>query len=284
MRDRIKRALLRVTRPRNGARRWSTSSLRRRWIGAVGCVVAAGALTTSCGDDDSITSEIDTSPAVPTTSAPPTTKPISVASTTASTAPPTTTRPQAVLEQPAIWPAADVVFESPEAAAADFIVEVLGVPASLGEFQQGDTRSGEIEVFSPRQGDAGPAVVRGLLLLRQLGPYDGWFVLAAINDHARIDAPASGAQIDAGPLMVEGVGRGFEANIVVTALVADKVGTQLDRLITMGGAFDTAEPFTVTLDLSAAPPGETVMLLIRGGTGLETDPGDFAAIPVVVTG
>ena len=108
--------------------------------------------------------------------------------------------------------------------------------------------------------------------------------LASINDHSRIDAPASGAQIDAGPLTVEGVARGFEGSIVVTALVVDNVVPQLDRPITVGGTFDTAEPFKVTLDLSAARPGETVMLLIRGGTGLETDPGDFAAIPVVVTG
>jgi hypothetical protein len=284
VRDWIKGAPLRVTRSRIDARRRSASSTRRRGTEIVTCVIAAGAIATSCGDDDSNTNQIDPSTPVPTTSAPSPTEPTSVVETTATTARPTTTSAQAGLEQFAIWPAADVVFESPEAAATDFIVEVLGVPASLGEFQQGDMRSGEIEVFSARDGDAGIAVVRGLLLLRQLGPHHGWFVLAAINDHTRIDAPASGAQIDAGPLTVEGVARGFEANVVVTALVADKVGTELDRQITMGGAFDTAEPFNVTLDLSAAPPGETVMLLIRGGAGLEDDPGDFAAIPVGVTG
>jgi hypothetical protein len=39
-------------------------------------------------------------------------------------------------------------------------------------------------------------------------------------------------------------------------------------------------PFSVTLDLSDAPSGATVVLLVRGGTGLETDPGEFAAIPL----
>ena len=49
-------------------------------------------------------------------------------------------------------------------------------------------------------------------------------------------------------------------------------------------ARETAEPFSVTVDLSAAAAGTTVMLLVRGSTGLETDPGDFAAIPVTISG
>jgi hypothetical protein len=186
------------------------------------------------------------------------------------------------LEQPAIWPAADVVFVTPEAAAEDFVAQVLGVPPTLGEFQQGDSRSGEIEVFSPGEGDAGRAVVRGLLLLRQLGPENGWFVLAAVNDNASIIEPGSGERVVAGPVTVEGVARGFEASVVVTAFVAGAAGQELDQQITMGGAFETPEPFSVTVDLSQASPGEIVVLLVRGGAGLETDPGEFGAIPVVV--
>jgi hypothetical protein len=52
--------------------------------------------------------------------------------------------------QPAIWPAADVVFDTPEAAAADFVSTVLRVPPTLGEFQQGDPDSGEIGVRDRR--------------------------------------------------------------------------------------------------------------------------------------
>jgi len=194
----------------------------------------------------------------------------------------TTTMAPAELEQPAIWPAAGVVFDTPEAAAEDFVRQVLGVPPVLGEFQQGDARSGEIEVFSPGEGDASRAVFRGLLLLRQLGPEDGWFVIAAVNDNASISAPGSGEHIVAGPVTVEGVARGFEANVVVTAFVPGDAGEELDHQITMGGAFETPEPFNVTLDLSQAAPGEIVGLLVRGGAGLETDPGEFSAIPVVV--
>jgi hypothetical protein len=40
----------------------------------------------------------------------------------------------------------------------------------------------------------------------------------------------------------------------------------------------------VTLDLSDAEPGDVVVLLVRGGSGLESDPGDFGAIPIVIAG
>jgi hypothetical protein len=267
---------------------WVSRSLRV--AACVGLVVSLAA----CGDDDDegTTSEVSTSAVVETTAAPPTsgaastvvgtTTTASEAETTTTAEVTTTTMSPTGLEQPAIWPAADVVFVTPEAAAEDFVAQVLGVPPTLGEFQQGDSRSGEIEVFSPGEGDAGRAVFRGLLLLRQLGPENGWFVLAAVNDNASIIEPGSGERVVAGPVTVEGVARGFEASVVVTAFVAGAAGQELDQQITMAGAFETPEPFNVTVDLSQASPGEIVVLLVRGGTGLETDPGEFGAIPVVV--
>ena len=227
--------------------------------------------TTTTGDSAAPTS-------VPVTS-------VSATSTSSMSAPSTTTGPTTSpsevtqLEQPAIWPAADIVFETPEQAAADFVTTVLGVPPTLGEFVGGDSRSGEIEVFSP--GESGVPVSRGLLLLRMLGPDDGWFVLAAIGSGASISSPESGADVAAGPLIVEGVAQGHERNVVVTAFSAGDFGALLDQQITMGG-LESPEPFTVNLDLSAAAPGEVVTLLVSGGAGLETDPGNFTAIPVVI--
>ena len=228
---------------------------RRFWI----AIFATAVVLAACGDDDSGGGSIGTT----------TTEPSS-----------TTSAPE--LEQSAIWPAADVVFDTPEKAAADFVTEVLGVEPTLGQFQQGDSRSGEIEVFSPGEGDANARVMRGVLLLRQLGPANGWFVLAAANDNASITAPASMDEVAAGPLAVEGRARGFEANVVVTAFEAGDARAELDQVITQGGALESPEPFSVTLDLSGATPGDTVVLLVRGGTGLETDPGDFGAIPVII--
>lgn len=234
-------------------------------------MIAAVALLTSCGADDPRSAD---STATTTTA--------EVTTTTAELT--TTTGGLAEFAQPAIWPAADVVFETPDEAAADFVAQVLGVEPVLGEFRQGDSRSGEIEVFSPGEGGAGSRVARGLLLLRQLGPENGWFIVAAANDFASITSPESNAMVDAGPLSVEGLARGFEANVVVTAHVAGHAEAVLDQQITQGGAMETAEPYAVTLDLSGAPPGGIVMVLVRGGVGLETDPGEFGAIPVVIVG
>jgi hypothetical protein len=239
---------------------------------AVGLVGAA--LLVACGDDAATGTGGAVTATTVAASAPSTaTVPGSVASTT--------TTPLR-LSQPAVWPAPDVVFATPEEAAQSFVHEVLGVPPVLGEFRQGDSRSGEIDVLSPAGGSA--SVLRGLLLLRQLGPDSGWFVLAAVNDNASITMPPPGSEVAAGPLRLEGRARGFEGNVTVTAFEAGNRGSQLDQIVTQGGALVTPAPFPVTLDLSAPAPGDTVALLVRGGPGSDTDPGEFGVIPVTIAG
>ncbi len=249
-------------------------------------LVAVAALFAACGSDQSggaTTSEpaptTTTQPAPTTTSelATTTTEPAATTTQPAST----TTSEPAVPQQQAIWPAADVVFATPEAAAADFVAKVFGDGPVLGEFQAGDSRSGEIEVFASVDG-APIGQARSMLLLRRLGPSAGWFILAAENEFATITVPDSMSSVPAGPLTVEGVGRGFEATIVVSAFVAGRADTEFDREVTMAGNFGEALPYSVSLDLTAASPGDVVALLVRGGAGLETDPGDFGAIPVVI--
>lgn len=171
-------------------------------------------------------------------------------------------------------------YATPQAAATDFVERVLKVPAHLGQFQQGDSRSGELPVMSPGEGGT-TQVQRGLLLMRQLGARNGWFVLAATNANATISAPVQGATVPATKVVVTGKARGFEANVVVSARVAGHTET-LDSVVTYGGAMETPKPYTVTLDLSKAKPGDIVTLLVRGGTGLETDPGEFGAIAVQI--
>ena len=232
--------------------------------------VATVALLAACGDDTSGGSTITSEPAAGTT-------------TTTSEPAATTTSEPVQLEQPAIWPAADVVFTTPEAAAADFVAQVLGAGHVLGEFVGGDQRSGEIEVFASVDGVA-ISTARSLLFLRRLGPADGWFVIGAGNEFATISTPEPMAVVAAGPLTVEGVARGFEATVVVSAFVAGRGDPLLDQEVAMAGNLDVALPYSVTLDLSGASPGDTVVLLVRGGAGLETDPGDFGAIPVVIGG
>lgn len=241
-------------------------------------------LSTACGsNDETATSTTTTASATSsstTTVADSTTTTVADATTTTAAAT-TSTSAVVTLEQPAIWPAADVVFDSPEAAAHDFVSSVFGVPPELGEFQQGDGRSGEIEVLPPAETD-GVGALRSVLLLRQLGPDNGWFVIGAINENNVITSPESIADVAAGSLEVSGEGRGFEGALVVEAFLAGDANDRLDQQIAQGGSTEATEPYSVTVDLSGVDAGQTVMLLVRGGVGLDTDPGEFSAIPVVV--
>lgn len=187
-------------------------------------------------------------------------------------------------QQPAIWPSADVVFATPEEVAADFVRTVLlnGEEPTLGEFRRGDARSGEMPVISPGDGPGAAQLERGVLFLRQLGPDDGWFVIGAASDGATITRPSTGDVVAAGPLTVEGEARGFEGTVVVSAFPAGDAATMLDLQVARGGAFADNEPYSATIDLANAMPAEVVAVLVQGDTGLETDPGTFAAIPVVV--
>lgn len=279
-------------------------SRRRFLVLLVPLAFFAGWVLVACGDDDAAAPTTDRTTVVPTvvstvpTTEPATTEPATTVTTTtepATTEPATTQAPTSqaptsqapttvpiLPDQPAVWPRPDLVVTSPEAAAADFVSQVLGVPPELGEFMAGDSRSGEIEVFSPGGGGPGSRVARSLLLMRQLGPDGGWFVIAAVDEHATITAPAAGATVAAGPLEVSGVARGFEATIIVKAFAAGDDTPLIDPVIAMGGAFETAEPYSATIDLSSVPSGTTVTILVRGDTGLETDPGEFSAIAVVV--
>jgi hypothetical protein len=177
-----------------------------------------------------------------------------------------------------------VVFETPDGAAADFISTVFGIEPLLGDFREGDSRSGEIEVLSPGDDDD-PSTVSPtgvLLLLRRLGSDDGWFVMAAVSDGVSITSPESTVEVAAGPLSIEGLARGHERNVVVSAFVAG-AAQALDDDFMMAGLI-TPEPYTVTLDLSGATPGDVVALLVRGDTGLEGATGEFATIPVSIVG
>ena len=201
--------------------------------------------------------------------------------TTSSVVDGTTTTTPAGLEQPALWPAAGVVFTDPVAASQDFLDQVLGA-GEAGAFREGDARSGEVDALF-RGEDGSQEIVRSTLLVRQLGAEGGWFVIAAVNPNAAITVPDALAEVPAAPLTVEGIGRGFEAALNVSARLAGTPGAPIDEQQATGGAEATPLPFSTTLDLTGVAPGSTVTILVRGGTGLETDPGDFGAIPVVIT-
>jgi hypothetical protein len=175
---------------------------------------------------------------------------------------------------------ADDIEDTPEGAAAGFMARYFpDASVTFGEFQQGDSQSGEIEVLGGGEG-GGAELLRSTLLLRQVGP--GWFVIAAVNPNVAITSPDAQAEVPGGePLVVDGTGRGFEATIVVRVEAID--GSEVFEAIGSGGSAEAPEPFSVEVDLSGPSlTGQTLAIIAQGGTGLEDDPGEFSAIPVVV--
>lgn len=181
-------------------------------------------------------------------------------------------------EQPfAIWSSTDSTVRTPEAAADAAVRDLLGVEPVVGEFMAGDSRSGEVVVFSP--GESVP-VERSLLLMRQLGPDDRWSVIGAINEAMTIAVPATMSIHPSGPLRVSGRARGFEALVIVSAHRVGDDTELIDDEVIMGGSLERSEPYDVVLDLSDTEPGDIVAIVVRGGVGLEDDPGEFSAIPI----
>jgi len=174
---------------------------------------------------------------------------------------------------------ADDVEDTPEGAAEGFMARYFpDASVTFGEFQQGDSQSGEIEVLGGGEGGGGD-LLRSTLLLRQVGP--GWFVIAAVNPNVAITSPEAQTAVALGsPLTVEGEGRGFEATIVVRVEAID--GSESVQEVGAGGSAETPEPFTVDVEIPGTlQPGTTLAVIAQGGTGLDDDPGEFSAIPVV---
>lgn len=117
-------------------------------------------LMLGCGSQDPPVSYPDTTANETTTS--------QTADTTPTTGGPSTTAPSDPVDVPmAIWVSSGPEADTPESAAEAAVRELLGVTPILGEFQAGDSRSGEMLIFSP--GENG-LMQRSLLMLRQMGP------------------------------------------------------------------------------------------------------------------
>jgi hypothetical protein len=233
----------------------------RRLAGLAG---AGLLLLAACGDDDDDADATTTTTEVETTT---TTEPADTTTTTA-----------AESDLLALFPADDVE-PTPEGAAAGFMARYFpDASVTLGEFAEGDGESGEIEILGGGEG-GGAALLRSTLLLRQVD--EGWFVIAAVNPNVAITSPEAQSAVGVGqPLTIEGVGRGFEASIHVRVEAID--GSAAFDALGAGGSGETPEPFSVEVEIpGTVQPGTTLAIIAQGGTGLEDDPGEFSAVPVV---
>ena len=145
--------------------------------------------------------------------------PSPAASTPAATAP-TATTPASDFDR-ALWPdpATATAQDGPLDVARSFLERFVGVEnPALGEFQQGDSRSGEVPVLRRREDGSVLDKVIAWIAVRQL---DGvrWFVIVAGSDEVKLSSPRAGENevmpTISSPVKVEGRGLGFEGNILV---------------------------------------------------------------------
>jgi hypothetical protein len=194
----------------------------------------------------------------------------------------TATTPQTMFDN-ALWPdPADATEDAtPRAVARSFVEDFVGMrKPALGEFQQGDARSGEVPVLlRGEDGTVQEDRVIATIALRQL---DGarWFVIAAFSDDVELTQPsaAEGEPMPAiaSPVRVAGNGAGFEGNVVLRVHAAFDPEAIAEEPVTAGSA--TPEPFSADLAFER-PASATGAIVARAGGGLAgTTP--FAAIGV----
>lgn len=172
-----------------------------------------------------------------------------------STQPSPTTAPPAVGDATVMWPfpGSTAHFASPDDAARSFATEYLGFEDPiLDEFQQGDSRSGEVPI---RPSERGPVTT---ILVRQVGPGDDWSVLGAVTANIDVTTPTAGEEI-ASPVRVAGRALAFEGNVQVEVRQDGSLGPIGAGFVTGGG--DAMRDFTglIPFETPSAPYGALVL-------------------------
>ena len=221
----------------------STGSGPGKAVIAVTAVLAAlavaGLVVYLVRDDDEATTVDTTTTASSTTSASTTTEPDTTPSTEPGAVGDTAT---------AVWPWASTAqrFEDPVAAARSFAVDYVGfTDPVMGEFQQGDARSGEVEVRAVPDGPVTNVFVR------QLGPDESWWVLGSATANVEVDEPAALATI-VSPVTLSGRARAFEGTVNVE-IRADGNEEPLATDFVTGRGDGTLGPFSK--DVAFPSPG-----------------------------
>ncbi|MBA2497766.1 MAG: hypothetical protein H0V33_11865 [Acidimicrobiia bacterium] len=229
----------------------------------------AASTTTETVDKPTGTTSTTTATTGTTTATTPTTA--EPTPTTADVPTPTTERATSVDPTTPIFPNPTTTrrrFDSPEALVTTFASEVVGMTAPIvGDFAQGDSRSGEVEV----RGFAGGAPTT--VIVRQLED-NTWFVLGAVTGSIQPDAPAAFDTV-ASPLRLTGAAYAFEGTVQVT-MFADGAAEPVGATFVTGrgdgvlGAYEGEIEFTT--------PDAYGWLLYTSEGGEDGSPIEFAAV------
>lgn len=194
--------------------------------GALVVLVAIAAVLVLTGDED------DDRASPPTTTSEPSTT--------------TTTAAQTLDTSTAVWPVASssTRYPDPVEAARGFATDYVGMPSPVaGEFRQGDSRSGEVDV---QPFASGPVTT---VLVRQLND-DTWWVLGATTTNIQVTEPSALA-VATSPVTLKGTSTAFEATVNVEVR-EDGNAQALGSGIVMGGGNGDFGPFDSSLTFSAS--------------------------------
>ncbi len=182
--------------------------------------------TTGSSTTQTPTTSSTASPTTTATSPPPT------GPTSQTVTPSTVDPPGAYVSAVWPWPGSTLRYTDPVEAATGFAVDFVGfTDPAVGEFQQGDSRSGEVEI---RPSADGPITV---VFVRQLGSDDTWWVLGSATANITVNRPSAMTAIES-PQIVTGTALAFEGHIDV-ALRADGAQEPVATTFVTGGG---AEP------------------------------------------
>jgi hypothetical protein len=210
--------------------------------------------------DDSTSTTAGTSTTT-TTTAPETTTTTEATTTTTET---TTTLPDTPPDtSTAVWPyvSSPTRYTDPVDAARGFAVDFVGfVDPVVGEFQAGDTRSGEVEI---RPNATGPVTT---VMVRQLSGSDTWWVLGSATGNIVVDTPDASATISS-PVSVHGTSTAFEATVSVEVR-EDGNRNAIGQGTVMGGSMGEMGPFDGSIPFSAtAPHGALLFFTLSAENG-----------------
>jgi hypothetical protein len=162
-------------------------------------------------------------------------------------------------------------FDNPVAAAQAFATFVGYTAPILGEFQQGDSRSGEVELRAHAEG--APSIV----LVRQLED-DAWFVIGVTTDAIRLSTPQPGDTLTS-PQPLEGQAYAYEGNVVVR-LYADGVQEPIGMTFVTGRGDGVLGEFSGDLTFTNATDAAYGVLVLNGTSGEDGGPVELSAIRV----
>jgi hypothetical protein len=162
-------------------------------------------------------------------------------------------------------------FDDPVAAAQSFATWAGYTQPIVGEFQQGDARSGEVEVRAFEGG--APSVV----LVRQLED-DAWYVIGSTTESIQLATPEPGATISS-PQELAGQGHAFEGTIAVR-LFADGVQEPIAETFVTGRGDGVLGDFSGQLEFANDTGATHGVLVMHGTSGEDGGATDVLAIRV----